>query len=1139
MKHSLMLVAFFTVSAAWGQEYRATIQGSVFDPNAAVVPGAQLTLRNVDTSIERKTTSDGAGHYIFQFVIAGTYSLTTHATGFKTDTHEQIRLSVADDVRLDVTLTIGQQAESINVSANAAGISVDTSALGTLVQREAIEDLPLKGHGTFELFKLAAGVVPWDRYQDTRLLDQTTTTGFVTNGGPAATNDTTVDGVPDLLDLNRSVSYGSYNAVVAAYVPSSDAMQEFKMQTSTLPAEYGHTSGSVMNVIVKSGSNAIHGSAYGYFRDTVMDANGFFGNLAGQPLTPSTTHLFGGALGGPIYFPKIYNGKDRTFFFASYEYMTNPQANQGTVSVATAQMRTGNFSQLSTQIYNPYSMNYVGTVPTRTPFPNNQIPSSLINPVGAAILSYMPLPNVSVSGAPWQNNHVDSVNYPFNYGMWTWKFDQTVSEKQQIFLRLNYGSGWLTSPATADFNGIARTSGIEDTRANRGFGFGDTYVFSPKVALDLRVGVSRGANLEVPYSHGFNVATLGFPASFTNTLTQETDGFPPIAFTDGMAPMGYASHFQNWCTNWSTGGAVTIVIGRHFIKLGDQVRVMLGDWWNNTTPDGNFTFRPNESGGPNASAPSGGLSITSLLLGFGQGYVTTPSIDSWVEHYNGLYAQDDFRVTPRLTLNYGIRWEYNGNRTERYNRSVRGFAYNSPSSLQVPGLNLTGGLVYAGVDGTPRGLFDPEYKNFSPRVGFAYSLSDKWALRGGYTLLYVPISSIILPEGYYEQTPWVSTTNGGLTVANSLSNPFPNGQLPLVGNSQGLATLVGLAAAYYEPNDVIPTVHTWQINLQRALPSKGLLSVAYVGSRGVHLKAGNYNADQVPSKDFSLGSQLTQQVTNPFYNILPATSSIGGSTVQMAQLLMPFPQFTTVTRDQPAYGNSHYEAAQFQYEKRSANGLTGVVAYTISKNIDDLSSAPQNIYNRQAEREISAYDTPQRLTLAFGWDLPFGRERHFLHGTSRVADLLVGGWQLSTNSTFQGGQPLAFSVAGGTYFSNSIRPVVVGDPSQGITSNIGSRLKGYFNTAAFAVPPNFTLGDVAPRIGSVRAPGMNIINATLGKRFSIWETLKLDVRVTAYNFLNHPIFGAPGTTIGAASFGVVSSQANYGRQMELVAKLVF
>jgi hypothetical protein len=1077
MKGLLTAILLFTGSLASGQEFRATLQGAVLDPHNAAVPAATLTLRNVRTSVERKTTSDAEGHYLFQFVVPGEYSLATQASGFEPDIRNGLQLSVADNVRLDVNLNMGQVNQSIDVSAIAAGVAVDTSTLGTLVQREIIEDLPLKGHGTFEIFKLAAGIVPWDRYQDTRLIDQTTTTGFVANGAPASTSDTTVDGVPDLLDLNRSVTGGSYNAVVAAYVPSSEAVAEFKMQTSTLPAEYGKTSGSIMNVIVKSGTNEIHGSAFEFIRNSAMDANGFFANLAGQPLPPNKTNLFGGTVGGPVYIPKVYNGKNRTFFFASYEHLSNPQANTGLVSVATAKMRTGDFSELSTPIYNPYSTQYVGSVPTRTAFPGNQIPASLIDPVGKAILSYMPLPNVA-SSSPWQNNHADTVNYGCTYGMWTWKFDQSISDKQQVFLRLNIGSGWLESPVLADFNGTARSSGIEDTRNNRGFAIGDTYVFSPRIALDLRVGFSRGANLEVPYSKGFNVASLGFPPSFTNTLSQG-DGFPPTSFTDGMAPMGYASHFQNWSDLWSTSDALSIAAGRHLFKMGGQVRILRGNWWNNTTPDGSFTFRPNESGGPNALSPSGGSSIASLLLGFGQGSVTTASVVSWTNPYYGLYFQDDFRVSAKLTLNLGLRWEYDGSRTERYNRSVRGFAYNTPSPLQVPGLNLTGGLLYAGVNGASRGMYDSEYKHFSPRVGFAYSLSSKFVVRGGYTLMYVPTTTPIISTGYNQTTPWVSTTDGGITVANKLSNPFPTGQLALIGNSQGLATLVGNAVSYAEPNDITPTVHTWQIDIQRSLPSKGLLSVAYVGSRGIHLKSANYNIDQVPTNDFSLGAGLSQAVPNPFYNILPSTSSIGGATIPNAQLLRPFPQFTSVTRVQPAFGNSHYESLQFQYEKRTAHGLTGVVAYTISKNIDDL-AAPQDIYNRQNARELSYYDVPTRLTIALAWDLPAGRRRHFLPNINKVADLLIGGWQLSTSQTFQAGMPLSFGVSGGTYFSNTIYPVAVGDPNQGVSGSIGSRLNDYFNTAAFARPANYTLGDVSPRIGSVRSPGLYIVSATLG-----------------------------------------------------------
>jgi len=1131
----LLTVLFLAASVMVAQEFRATLEGTVTDPNQAVVPGAQLTLHNVETSVDRQATTSGDGHYLFQFVSPGKYSLSTTAPGFRTDKRDEVQVNLGDTVRLDIQLVIGTANESIIVSANAMTVATDSSSLGALVRQDIVENLPLKGHGTLLMFELSAGVVSPLFPDDVRAIDQMHSVQYTSNGSPLGTGDVSVDGVSDMADVNR----GYY---IASYMPSSDSIAEFKMQTGTLPAEYGRSSGSISNILTKSGTNDLHGTMYESMRNSALDANSFFNNVSGTPLAVYRQNYFGFTVGGPVWLPKVYNGKNKTFFFMSYEGLRATSAfGGGRLNVPTAQMRTGDFSQVSTPIYDPYSVQPVNGVQTRTPLPGNIIPTSELDPVAKNVMQYWPSPNVSSSTSnPWVGDYSSGGGaFPSGYDFFNLKFDQIISPKQQIFVRANFGPGSLWNPY--DFPGLAAPGRYQNKRPNQGATINDTYVFSPTVAAALRVGYQRTNNTTTPYSNGFDVGSLGFPSSFLKA-TQAAD-FPSFSFNDGMESLGQSGFANNPGQGISTEDQITVSRGKHMLKAGVDVRNLRGSQLNNSTPAGTFAFNSNQTGGPNAATPSGGFALASMLLGFGSSgsVLTAPSI-SWQQVYYGFYVQDDFRVSPKLTLNIGLRWEHESPRTERFDRQVVGFAYNLPTGIQVPGYTLNGGLMYPGKNGGTRGMYNPDMHNYSPRLGFAYSLNSKTVIRGGYSLMYIPIPTTQITTGYSITSPWVTSLDGGITVNNKLSNPLPNGPLPVTGSSSGLLTNLGQAISFADPGDTPPAFHNWHINVQRALPSSGLITIAYVGSRSIHLLAGsNVNINQVPVQDFALGSALTQTVANPFYGIFTA-GSYTGTTIQQAQLLRPYPQFAGITRVTPGYGNAHYDALEFTYEKAMGLGLSGVAAFTWSKNLTDVFSAgnsPQNFYDRSTERGLADYDAPTRFSLALNWNIPLGRGRAFLHNMSRPLDEILGGWQFSTSEVFQDGTAAAFSVTGGTYFSDAIRPIVVGDPSQAVSGGIESRLTHYFNTAAFSRPANFTMGNVAPRIGSVRAPGMNNINLALGKTFEIYERVKAELRATAYNLPNHPVFSGPGTTVGSSSFGIISGQSNSSRQVEVAMKVRF
>ena len=1133
----LCCILLLFVSGLSAQEFRGTLQGDVTDPSHAAVVNAGVTLRNTDTGIERTAATDEAGHYVFPFVAPGTYLVTVKAAGFKTMVREGVHFSINDNLRVDVELPLGQATDTVQVTGEVAAVQAESSSLGSVISQKIVDSLPWKGHSSLFLYMAAAGVVGNRYWEDTRPSDTGTNVLFTANGSPPATGEVSVDGVSNTVNVGR----GLY---LSPWVPATEAVGEVKLLMGTLPAEYGRAGGAFTNIVIKSGTNELHGSLYEYLRNSAVDANLFYQRGQGQKLVPYGAHTYGGSVGGPVFIPKVYDGRNRTFFFFSYERANEGNGQGPSLSVPTSKMRAGDFSEFRGAIFDPFSVHSVNGVPTRDPIPNNIIPVSLQDPVAQKIMNFYPLPNnPNVNPAtPWVNNYVQASKWPQTRNVWILKFDHKLTQKHQTFVRLNQGDAFFNF--NYDFPGIATPGRNVVHRPNKGVAIDDTYLISPSTVLDTRVGYAYGKEQQQPYSAGFDLASLGFPQSFINST--QFKNFPGISVSgfEGLAGVGYK---EQPGYNYSLQSSLSMQRGRHLFKTGVQFNLLRGNFIANNNPSGSFSFGPAQTGGPRADTPvaGSGLGMASMLLGYASGgsidYSTGVSVQNF---YTGLFFQDDFRATSRLTLNLGLRWDYQTPVTERYNRTTRGFAYNTASPLQVPGLNLTGGLLYAGVNGQPRGLYNPDWNNFGPRIGLAYTLTPKTVLRAGYSLTYIALVGMVYATGYSNTTSMV-TTQDGITPKDLLRNPFPTGLLPAIGNSQGLSTLIGQNVSFVDPSDRTPVFHNWHFDIQREIAPRTLLTASYVGSRAYHLSAAptdftgaiNQNFNQLNPQYLSMGTALLQPVANPFYGTIK-TGSLAGPTTPQSQLLRPYPQFTGVTRMAPAFGNSHYESAQIQLEKRTSHGVTALISYTIAKNISDMTNA-DNAYNRQAERALSSFDVPQRLTISAAWDLPFGRGRRFGTNIPRLLDLLAGGWMLSSFNTFQAGFPLSFGLARATAGANSSRPNAAGDPSQGISGPIVNRLTHYFNTAAFSQPADFTYGNLSPYIGSVRSPGMNNVDATLSKDFHFTERVRLQFRAEMFNVLNHPVFNPPTTTLGNANFGVISSQANLNRQMEFVAKLLF
>ncbi len=1133
----LTLVAFTCVAfslfspTSSAQEFRATVQGTVSDNSGGAIPGAAVTLVNNATGVENRTTTNASGLYVFQFLQPGRYKLSTTSDGFKTQVQDGIVLSLGQNQRIDVTLELGAVTETIEVSGNVSLIQTEESSSGATIEADIKDNLPLKGRSSLFMFTLAPGVVN-NRYgEDTRPNDTITNVLFSANGSPVASGDVSVDGAINTVNVNRAVN-------ISQWVPAVDAVGEFKLQTGILPAEYGRSGGSFMNIVIKTGTNEFHGSVYEYFRNSYLDANTFFGRGQGQDLAAFGANTYGATVGGPIV-------KNKSFFFFSYEGAREGNALNVRRSVPTTLMRQGDFSELGGRpIYDPFSVATVNGVSTRNVFANNFIPESLRDPVGRNILSYYPDANTTPPNPdqPWVNNFTFSGKWPRNYDSYVAKVNHQFNSSWNMFLRYNQGTGQLIFPH--EFDGIASPGRNVVDRPHQGFSMGNTFVINPSTTMDIRLGYSWGKEQRRPWSEGFDLSSLGFSPNFVNDV--QSAAFPRVS-ASGFINLANSEYLEQPGYTWSLQPSASLVRGRHLIKIGFEGRLLYGNFFSNGTPAGNFSFSNSWTNGPSATTPSSssGFPIASMLVGLGGGDIPTASGVSILNKYYAGYVQDDYKASSKLTLNLGLRYSYEAPSTERYNRATRQFCYACASPLQVPGMDLRGGLTFVGIDGNPRAIYDADKNNFAPRIGIAYRLRDNLVLRTGYALYYIPVIGSVLSPGFDSDTPWV-TSQDGVTPLNTLQDPFPNGHLPITGSSEGLLTRVGQSVTFLEPQDRTPMFHTWTFNIQRSFSGQGLIEVAYVGSRGIDLATDQAqtgfreNINQLPPQYLTMGAALNESVDNPFFGLIES-GALAGLKVQRKQLLRPFPQFLDILRDSPAYGNSAYHALQAKYQKRMASGLTALVSYTWSKNMGDIFS-PQNNYDRQAERSISSFDATHRLTTTFAYEMPFGRGRKYLNGLNGVTDAFVGGWQISMFNTFQSGFPLGFSTSPSTIFGvgeGAQRPNAAGDPQKGISGGIGDRLDRYFNEDAFAQPANFTFGNLSPRISSLRTPGMNNFNLTLAKKVKIGDTAQVEFRVASYNLLNHPVFSGPNTTLGNVGFGTINNTANLPRQTEFMLRITY
>lgn len=1141
LRQRIIALSLF-IAPSFSQTFHGTLRGQITDPNAAAVRGARILLIDQATQISRQTVSNDLGEYVFTSVNPAAYALSAEAPGFKKVERQGVVVATQAVVAVELRLEIGQVTEQVVVTEETPALQTADASTGQVLDGQKIVDLPILGRNPFYVAKLAQNVVYAGNPKFARMQDQNANAQVSIAGGPLRTNNYLVDGISITDSTNRAV-----------IVPSPEAVQELKLQASTYDAEAGRTGGGSFNTLLRSGTNSLHGSAVGHIRETDWLANGFFANRNGQPIPDQPFRDWAGSVGGPVFIPKIYDGRNRTFFFAATESYRQRDGATYPLSSPTALEREGDFSQTLSRtgslqtIYDPLTTTPAGT---RTPFAGNRIPAGRINPVGRQLVSYYPLPNspTPYHGSPNLNL---AGSYPNRGDQFIGKADHQFTSWFRASASYIFQKTFETAAPNLWDNPASPSQGyccdrkIDSTQANA------ILTPSPTTVIAVRWGFNRFYSRSNQASDGFNTALLGLPASLVS-ITKNT-AFPAISMTD-VSSFGGGPTAQDVFYSRAFNVTLSKFQGKHSWKAGFETRTV-HDYGVPASGPSSFGFsdvftRPN----PRSATTGQGSSLATLLLGYpvsGSFTVVNP-FDNYVRYYGG-FIQDDYRVSAKLTLNVGVRFEYETGIRDTNDRLIVGFDRAARSPLNVPGLPLYGVVQYAGVNGNPTQTFNPKSIKPGPRIGFAYAANDKTVFRGGYGIFWAPTFFFFQNAiGYSQTTNIISSTDGNFTPSVTLSNPYPDGILQPTGNSLGGLSGIGQPITVTDPNTrSAGYVQQFSLETQRQASAGLVVTAGVLATRSLGLFRNGQNINQLDPAYFSQGSALNNPVPNPLYNN-GGTGTVGTPTVSANQLLRPFPQFTSVTLNSSGSGNSRYYSLYVRAERRLAQGLTALASYTWSRNIDDLTgvnlaganqiataSGPQNAYNLAAERSLSTQDVPNRFTTAITYELPVGRGKTFLSGASRLTDAVLGGWAINAVGIIQSGFPLAItqpnnnSVVGASYQRPNATGIDAATP--GSTTD---RINGWLNPAAFSQAPQFTFGNISKFL-NVRGPGTRNLDLSIFKTFRIAEFLRVQFRAEALNATNTPIFGNPNTTLTNAQFGVITTQVNNPRLVQLGLRVTF
>jgi len=1134
-----------------GQEARGTLLGRVTDTTDAVIVGARVEAANVETGVRMSSITNRTGDYIFPLLVPGTYSIKVENEGFKTYTRGGIAVRVNDQVTINVAIEVGQASQTVNVSTESPLLDTNSASFGQVVDSRTIMELPLKDGMVLTMATLAPGVIFTPESAGyVRPFDTSSPSTMSIDGTRSGSNQFMMDGAPNM------------QGTQVAYSPPPGVVEEFKVQTATFDASSGFMGGASINMSLKSGTNGLHGQIYYFMQNPVLNADKFFRLAAGKP--QFRLYRWGGSVSGPITIPKLYNGKNRTFFMYGYEGIWSFDPSPFIVeTVPTAAQRAGNFSSLlgvgaTYQIYDPYT---IAAAPngrfSRQPLPNNIIPASRINPVAQKIIGLYDAPN-QLGQRDETNNYVKGRNSQDTYWNHIVRIDHNVSTKQRFYVRANFTD--LQRPQNIKHN---LAVGDNFFRYNKGFAFDDVYVVSPRLVLNARYTLTRFITGNEPYQLGWDLAGLGFSPDYIRTINgvdSRAQKLPQISI-GGYGGLGGANNLNSTATDIHEAALnATTIWGAHNLRYGFVWRTYRRNQFNLGNSSGGVNFDASWTRGPLDNSPAApqslGQSMAAFLYGLpgGGGF---PITDSYAEQSNvpALFLQDDWKITSKLTLSLGLRYERPSPVTERFDRSIRGFDASVASPIQaqaqanyarspipevpVGAFRVPGGLTFAGVGGQPRTLWKTNQNLFMPRIGIAYSMNDKTVIRAGYGMFFdaLGVTNVHVNQtGFSQTTDLVPSVDNGLTYIATLTNPYPGTLLQPLRAAGGLSTSLGQGISFFDPDTTSSYMQRWQLGVQRQLLASTLIEVSYVGNRGTRMQV-NRDMNPVPVqymstlpvRDNNVINFLSAQVANPFYPLLPKTN-LASTTVNRAQLLRPFPQYSALTANQNL-GYSWYHSMQVRLERRFSKGLNANLSYTWSKTMEALGFL--NPTDPMPEEVISSQDRTHRLTLSWLYELPFGRGKQFLSGSNRVVSTLISGWQAQGIYTAQSGAALGF---GNAIFVGDLKNIALPNSQRTVDRwfNVDA---GFNRNAAQQLASN--IRTLNSRFSSVRADGPNNWDLSLLKNTRITERVQMQFRAEAINAMNHPQFTAPNTTPTSTAFGTVTGEFAWPRVIQFGMKFLF
>jgi hypothetical protein len=1138
----VIVAAAFALACVAGvnaQTYLGALRGAVRDAQG-LIPGAEVTLVNDDTNAVRSAMTNEVGEYAFASVLPGTYTVRVSLPGFKTEERKGFRIGTQQSAVLDFMLEVGAISEQITVTGEAPLVERASATQAASLDKDALQNLPIFGRNTFFAAISTPGVIQTGDPQFVRYQDQSGSSQLSLGGGPRRGNGYLIEGV-SITDLTNRPTIA----------PSMEAVEELKVQTKTYEADMGHAAGGVFNATARSGSNTWHGGALLVSKPGATTGTLFFAKRAGLENPPQYYYNWAGSLGGPIV-------KDKTFFWFSTDDYKQRSTRNNVLTLPTAAERAGDFSQTRNAagqlvtIYDPLTTRTVNGVIVRDPFPGNVIPADRINPVARAMLAPMPIP----TAGKLFNGQATLDDGPQNQE--TLKVDQRWTNRWTMTGM--YAHQHTKEPGSAFYGPHGTVPG--DPSASLLFrtvdfiALNNIFVPNANTAIAVRYGYNRFKDFGGNYP-AFDAATLGFPASLVKAMTFNT--FPQVSITGygGTNALGNGGPNRTTHVTQTANASISRLKGSHTVKFGGEYRRIGADVRSYSTSAGNYAFTQAFTA-PTPTA-SGGDAFGSFLLGYpATGSIVSATPAQYLIDYYAGYAQDEFRASSKLTLNYGVRYEYEPGVREADSHFTVGFDRNADFPVQVPGLALKGGLMYAGQNGYPTKQ-GKSLNGVAPRGGFAWSLSSKNVIRGGYGFYWAPMQFSGVGEtamgrlGYTATTTYLASTDGNRTPANSLSNPFPTGLTPSQGDSLGLATGAGGVIDFVDRNSQAGRVHQYSVDYTRELRGGIAVSVGYSGSRSDHMPVGGtvdatVNINQIDAQYLAQGSALLDLVPNPFFGNAAFGNLANSATITRGQLLRPFPQFTDVFAHRVTDAHTRYNAMTLRLDKRVRNNWGVNANYTFSRLMDNqfgesntYSSRNQNaLDNYDLERDwgYSLLDVPHRMNVNGTFIVPIGAGHKWL--SAGVGNAFLGGWSLTMAARFQNGFPVSVwqSANNSGLLGSSQRPNIVPGVDLATSGSLEDRLTNWINPAAFTAAPAYTFGNAPRTLPSLRTPGQRNVDLSVQKSQTVARRT-IAVRADVLNLFDNPLFTTLQSQLGTPTFGQLTAVGGYARSVQFQVRFGF